>query len=215
MQMKMEEGFAQINKDLNEVKEKIKKLEDQQTPTNKMDKRSFVSKTTFKGLHNSSFSKYIPTVKASEEFFEEREKEKQAQKEKLNQTSSENDKSQDKSSSITKTQENKSKHDNKRQRMYNTSDSSDSGDNSRTNNSSKKIIHSVLKDNKGKQVSFDTPSNTEKEGHTISNEIQQLREENNNLQCKLQKMYEDISQQFTTIYTIIMKPGELAQHSDQ
>ena len=134
----------------------------------------------------------------------------------MNQTLSETDNSQDKSSSVTKTQENKSKHDNKRQRMYNTSDSSDSGDNSRTNNSSsKKIIHPVLKDNKGKQVSFDTPSNTEKEGNTISNEIQQLREENNNLQCKLQKMYEDISQQFTTIYTIIMKPGELAQHSDQ
>ena len=159
MQMKMEEGFAQINKDLNEVKEKIKKLEDQQIPINKMDKRSFANRTTFKGLHNSSFSKYIPTVKASEEFFEEREKEKQAQKAKLNQTLSETDISQDKSSSVTKTQENKSKHDNKRQRMYNTSDSSDSGDNSRTNNSSKKIIHSSLKDNKGKQVSFDTPSN--------------------------------------------------------
>jgi len=99
--------------------------------------------------------------------------------------------------------------------MYNTSDSSDSGDNSRTNNSSKKIIHSSLKDNKGKQVSFDTPSNTKKEGHPISNEIQQLREENNNLQSKVQQMYEDISKQFTTIYIIIMKPGELAQHSDQ
>ena len=99
--------------------------------------------------------------------------------------------------------------------MYNTSDSSDSGDNSRANYSNKKIIHSSLKDNKGKQVSFDTPSNTEKEGHPISNEIQQLREENNNLQSKVQQMYEDISKQFNSIYTILMKPGEFAQHSDQ
>jgi RNA recognition motif. (a.k.a. RRM, RBD, or RNP domain) len=82
MQNQMEKNFEIINKELQVVKDKIKKLEEtvEQTPS----KQPNTQKSIIKGIYNSTFNKYLPTVKEANNFRKQIETENIKKNENLN-----------------------------------------------------------------------------------------------------------------------------------